>query len=147
MRIELITTVSPELHEVVQRELRAYNRAANPDFYAARELPENAAQPLNLIAFDNQNRPSGGLFGETFLLWLKVNILTVHSACRKQGIGTQLMREAEQLTIARGCRYAYLDTMDYQAPAFYEHLGYTLSGRLPDWDSHGHAKLLFTKKL
>jgi GNAT superfamily N-acetyltransferase len=147
MRIELINTVSPELREVVLRELRTYNRAANPDFYAARELPENAAQPLELIAFDEQRQPRGGLFGETALLWLKVNILTVHSAWRKRGIGTQLMREAERIAVACGCRHAYLDTMEYQAPAFYEQLGYIVAGRLPNWDSHGHAKILMTKTL
>lgn len=147
MRLELITVVSPELREVVQRELRAFNRAANPDFYGARELPENAPQPLNLIAFDRASQPRGGLFGETCLLWLKVNILTVASGHRNQGLGTQLMREGERIGIARGCQFAYVDTMEYQAPAFYEQLGYTIAGRLPNWDSHGHAKILLTKTL
>ena len=37
--------------------------------------------------------------------------------------------------------------MDYQAPDFYESLGYTITGRLDDWDSHGHAKLFLVKRL
>lgn len=147
MRMELITDVSPELREVVQRELRAFNRAANPDFYAARELPENAPQPLNLIAFDESGQPRGGLFGEAFLLWLKIHILTVQAGCRNQGLGTQLMYEAERIALARGCQFSYVDTMDYQAPAFYEQLGYTIIGRLPNWDSYGHAKIFLTKTL
>jgi hypothetical protein len=37
--------------------------------------------------------------------------------------------------------------MDYQAPDFYQCLGYTIAGRLDDWDSHGHAKLFLVKRL
>ena len=37
--------------------------------------------------------------------------------------------------------------MSYQAPEFYERLGYHVVGRIPDWDSHGHDKLYFTKDL
>ena len=147
MRIELITAVSPELREAVQRELRTFNRTANPDFYAARELPENSPQPLNLFVFGDQGQPLGGLFGETVLLWLKVNILTVHADLRQQGLGTQLMREAERIALTRGCQFAYVDTMEYQAPRFYEKLGYIVAGRLPNWDSHGHAKIFLTKAL
>lgn len=147
MRIEQITDVSPELRETVLRELRKFNRASSPDFYAARELPENAPQPLNLFAFRDEGQPCGGLFGETSLLWLKVHLLVVQPASRQRGIGTRLMREAEQIAITRGCRHAYVDTMEYQAPAFYEQLGYEVSGRLPNWDSHGHAKVFLTKLL
>jgi hypothetical protein len=37
--------------------------------------------------------------------------------------------------------------MDYQAPAFYQKLGYQIAGKLEDWDSLGHSKYLFTKQL
>jgi hypothetical protein len=37
--------------------------------------------------------------------------------------------------------------MEYQAPMFYQKLGYKLVGRLEDWDSQGHAKCFFTKSL
>jgi len=57
------------------------------------------------------------------------------------------MELAEQEATARGCRYAYVDTMDYQAPTFYRKLGYQLAGQLDDWNSRGHAKCFFTKRL
>lgn len=147
MRIELIDQASPELREAVNIHLRAFNREANPAWYAARSLIENEARPLNLFAFDADGQPHGGLFAETQFLWLKIHILSVHADCRGQGLGTQLMNEAEAIAIARGCQFAYVDTMEYQAPRFYEKLGYTIVGQLPNWDSHGHAKLFLTKQL
>jgi ribosomal protein S18 acetylase RimI-like enzyme len=57
------------------------------------------------------------------------------------------MELAEREAVARGCRHAFLDTMDYQAPDFYQKLGYQIAGKLDDWDSHGHAQFLFTKQL
>jgi GNAT superfamily N-acetyltransferase len=147
IRIEQLLTVSPELREAALAPLRAFNQAANPIWYAARDLPENAPVPLNLFAFDAANRVIAGLFGETQFRWLKVQLLAVHADHRHKGLGTRLMLESEALGLARGCRHAYVDTMEYQAPAFYEGLGYVLAGRFPDWDSHGHAKLFYIKQL
>jgi ribosomal protein S18 acetylase RimI-like enzyme len=71
----------------------------------------------------------------------------VPAELRGRGIGSELLRVAEHEAVRRGCLYAYVDTMDYQSPDFYRGAGYTLVGQLDDWDSHGHAKLLFTKRL
>jgi GNAT superfamily N-acetyltransferase len=147
MRIELIENASPELFQAVNAQLRAFNHAANPAWFAAVALPENELRPLNLFAFDDIGQPRAGLFAETQLLWLKTSILSVHADCRGQGLGTQLMNEAEAIAVARGCQFAYVDTMEYQAPRFYEKLGYAIVGRLPNWDSHGHSKLFLTKQL
>jgi len=145
MRIELVENASPELLEAVQMHLREYNRAANPDWYAARSFSEPL--PLQLFAFAESGAPLGGLLAETQFLWLKISILVVLPDFRRQGLGQQLMQKAESIALARGCRLAYLDTMEYQAPRFYEKLGYSVVGRLDNWDSHGHAKLFMTKEL
>ena len=146
-RIELIANPSPELAESIHCELRTYNRQANPAWYAARELPENEPQPLNLFAFDAAGQPRAGLFGEIVFLWLKVSILAVHHDYRRQGLGKQLMQRAEAIAVERGCQFAYVDTLETQAPEFYTRLGYQIVGRLDNWDSHGHAKLFLTKML
>jgi hypothetical protein len=44
-------------------------------------------------------------------------------------------------------QFAYVDTFDYQAPDFYRKVGFEVSGRLDNWDSHGHAKIFLTKQL
>jgi GNAT superfamily N-acetyltransferase len=146
-RVEQLAVVSPELREAALFPLREFNRLANPTWYAARDLPENAPQPVNLFAFDAAGQVIAGLFAETQFHWLKTQILAVHPNQRRQGLGKRLMLEAETIALQRGCCNAYVDTMEYQAPAFYERLGYTLAGRFPDWDSHGHAKCFYIKQL
>jgi ribosomal protein S18 acetylase RimI-like enzyme len=71
----------------------------------------------------------------------------VAESARRDGIGRHLMELAEREAANRGCQYAYLDTMDYQAPEFYLKLGYQIAGRLDNWDSHGHTKFFFVKRL
>src|SRR5207247_914715 len=134
------------LREQVNAILRDFNRDANPDFWATLDDPAKAAQPINLFAFVD-GRVIGGLFGETRLAWLKVSILAVAFEHRRKGTASRLMAEAEREAVRRGCRYAYIDTMDYQSPRLYAKLGYKVACTLEDWDSHGHAKYFFTKTL
>lgn len=147
--IHIIKTDDPgeEVKEAICTDLRQFNLENNGPFFAARELPANAPRPLCVAARDDAGRILGGLLGETQFAWLKVSIMTVIPSARRQGIGSRLLLAAESEAISRGCRYAYADTMEYQAPGFYQRLGYQLAGKLEDWDSHGHAKFFFVKRL
>ncbi len=78
--------------------------------------------------------------------WLFVNWLWVADAHRRHGIGSQLMAGAEAAARAQGCRAAYLDTFTFQAPKFYERLGYREFGRLDDFPPR-HARIWFSKAL
>ena len=78
--------------------------------------------------------------------WPFVNWLWVADSYRKRGVGSQLMGGAEAAARAQGCRAAYLDTFTFQAPKFYERLGYQEFGRLSDFPP-GHARIWFSKAL
>jgi GNAT superfamily N-acetyltransferase len=78
--------------------------------------------------------------------WLFVNWLWVADSWRKHGVGTQLLRRAEASAREKGCRAAYLDTFTFQAPKFYERLGYREFGRLDDFPL-GHARIWLWKTL
>ena len=143
----LVDAIEESLKESINAELRRYNREQNPVWYALRDGPQGDPRPLNVVALDPDQRVVGGLIAETLLAWLKVSIVSVRSDCRRMGIGSSLMALADEEAIRRGCKYAFLDTMDYQAPAFYEKLGYFICGRVDDWDSHGHAKFFMRKNL
>jgi len=133
--------------DLIRSWLGDFNRQANREFMERRELPEHQTRPLGIVAKSDEGQVVGGLLGETQFAWLKIAIMAVAPERRGKGIGKALVAEAEREAIARGCRYAYVDTMEYQAPRFYEAWGYTIVGRLDDWDSHGHAKLFLTKRL
>ncbi len=132
--------------DLVLQWLREYNWTANPDFMGQLQQPEHQARSLVLLATAESGRV-GGLFDETQLAWLRISIVSVSPDRRSQGIGTGLLAEAERQAVARGCKYAYVDTMEYQAPRFHLAHGFGIVGQTPDWDSRGHSKLYFSKRL
>jgi len=85
-----------------------------------------------------------GLFGSTAYGYLHVDMLFVPESLRGSGLGSRLMQQAEQEAIRRGCHGAYLETFDFQAPGFYDRLGYSVFGRLDDTPS-GHTRFFLRK--
>ena len=147
IRCELIEEPSDEFREVVGGVLRDHNASANPEFWRQLTNSANAAEAINVFARDQRGDVVGGLLAETQFSWLKISVMSVSAPFRSQGIGSELLRIAEDEAARRGCRYAYVDTMEYQAPQFYRRRGYQAAGELKDWDSRGHSKYLFTKPL
>ena len=86
-----------------------------------------------------------GLIGHIYAGWLFVNLLWVHADLRRRGIGQGLLAEAERYAVGLGCHSAWLDTFSFQAPGFYQKLGYTVFGTLdypPD-----HKRFFLQKRL
>jgi GNAT superfamily N-acetyltransferase len=138
--------------DLVRQWLREHNWLVNAPFMRLLQKPEHEANPLVLLASVGTANAAGsdvigGLFAETQLAWLRISIMSVHPDWRSRGIGAALLAEAEREALARGCRHAYVDTMEYQAPRFYQSHGYRVVGEIPDWDSHGHRKMYFAKEL
>ena len=136
---------TPDEQEQVLSWLRSFNADANPQFM--RSLEDGASRDFFIVARDDDGSVIGGLRGTFLHSWLKVDVMAVSPDHRRQGIGRKLVEEAEAMGAQRGCRYSYVDTMSFQAPDFYFSLGYEESGRLRNWDSHGHDKIFLTKTL
>ena len=100
-----------EIHEM----LRSYN-------HRNREAAEK--MPLGVFYEDESGRKLAGLTGETFGNWLCIKYLFVVDDLRKQGIGTKIVLSAEEEARKRNCKYVFVDTFSFQAPKFYEKLGY-----------------------
>ena len=114
--------------------------------YNRQQAGRDDVRPLILAIEDAQGQVVGGLWGRTAYDWLFVELLVVPEALRRQGVGTDLMRRAEAEAVARGCHGAWLDTFEFQARGFYERLGYTCFGELPDYPA-GSARYFLQKPL
>lgn len=81
---------------------------------------------LAILLRSSDNQIVGGVAGTIAWGLLYIKILSVHSQFRGHGYGAKLLAAAEQEGIARGCHFAHLHTMSFQAPSFYEKHGYTV---------------------
>jgi ribosomal protein S18 acetylase RimI-like enzyme len=101
---------------------------------------------VNLFLRDGDDEVVGGLLGAVWGGVLYVRFLWVGGPRRGQGLGRRLLEEAERRAIAHGCRHVFLDTFSFQAPGFYEKLGYRIYATAEDWPV-GHAHHFLRKDL
>jgi GNAT superfamily N-acetyltransferase len=77
---------------------------------------------------DSSGAVIAGVSGHTWGGCCELKQLWVHEAHRSLGFGTALMHAVEAEAQRRGCTQVVLTTHDFQAPAFYERLGYRQQG-------------------
>lgn len=114
--------------------------------YNLQFAPDAQYHPLNIFLRDVDGQVRGGLIGNTYWGWLYVSLFWVDQSARGNGHGSHMLAMAEEEALRRGCHHAHLDTLDFQAPAFYEKQGYTLWGTLDDLPP-GHKRLFYRKEL
>jgi GNAT superfamily N-acetyltransferase len=114
--------------------------------YNESQTSKSDYRPLIIAIDDAQGRVVGGLWARTEYDWLCVDLLFVPDALRGRGLGSELMKRAEEEAIARGCHSAWLDTFQFQARGFYERIGYRCFAELPDYPV-GHARYFMKKAL
>ena len=102
-------------------------------------------EPRFLVARDAAGVVQGGVRYLTAFEWLFVNWLWVAEPYRRSGAGSRLMGAVEAEARSTGCRGAYLDTFSFQAPKFYEKLGYREFGRIADFPA-GFDRIWFMKR-
>ena len=127
MQVRLENTESQKAQEIGGL-IRSYNRSK-------REAAES--EPLNIYVEDDSGELMAGLVAETFGNWLEVEYLFVKEELRGQGIGSQLLYQAESEAKKRNCRFAFVNTYQFQAPAFYQKHGYQEVFTLKDYPCTG----------
>ena len=114
---------SPEEVAFIEDELVAFN--------VAKSRPYDR-RPLHVFLRDAQGRTIGGITGETNWDWLYVDCFWLPDDLRGEGWGARLLEAAAEEARKRGCRHVFLWSFSFQAPGFYEKLGYRLFGVLDD---------------
>ena len=127
MQVRLENTESQK-SQIIGDLIRSYNRSK-------REVAES--EPLNLYVEDEHGEIMAGLVAETFGNWLEIEYLFVKEDLRGQGIGSQLLHQAESEAKKRNCRFAFVNNYQFQAPAFYQKYGYKEVFTLKDYPYTG----------
>ena len=123
MQIRL-ENIESQKSQVIGDLIRSYNRSK-------REAAES--EPLNLYVEDDSGELMAGLVAETFGNWLEIEYLFVKEDLRGQGIGSKLLQQAESEAKKRNCRSVFVNTYQFQAPAFYQKNGYKEVFTLKDY--------------
>jgi len=108
-----------ESREVINRGLSEFN---------AKHLGDHKWTGLDVYVRDATGQLVAGLIGECVLDLLYVHTLWVTESLRGRGLGTRILKAAEDDALQRGCRVVVLNTLSFQAPAFYQKLGYERTG-------------------
>jgi GNAT superfamily N-acetyltransferase len=128
----------PESETVISSGLAAYN--------AARFRPSDTAALDILVRDDNSGEPVGGLLGHTSFGLFFLDLLYLPEELRGGGLGSRIIGLAEAEARQRGCSAAFVYTVTFQAPEFYERHGYRRFGEIacpPD----GATRIFFSKAL
>jgi GNAT superfamily N-acetyltransferase len=136
-RLELTEELDDTAHTVVGMGIRQFNRS---------QAGDNNYRRLCCFLYGPEDEILGGLVAATYWGWLYVDLLWVREDQRGKGYGRRLMEQVEAEARRRGAKHAYLDTFSYQAPGFYEKLGYQVFGQLPEFPDD-HTRYFFTKTL
>ena len=136
--IDIDESPDPGLRDAILQPLKAFNESR-----IGPVKPELLAITLR---DPDSGAVAGGLWGASVVGWLYVDLLVVPEGFRGQGLGTELLRKAEDIARKRGCIGMWLHTATFQAPAFYEKMGFTAFGKVPDYPL-GHATIYYMKRL
>ena len=123
-----LENIDSQKSQIIGDLIRSYNRSK-------REVAES--EPLNLYVEDDSGELMAGLVAETLGNWLEIEYLFVKDDLRGQGIGSQLLQQAESEAKKRNCRFVFLNTYQFQAPAFYQKQGYKEVFTLKDYPYTG----------
>lgn len=113
-----VTTIGKADSALDQRlndELDKFNASATPDVASAEELTVRMEDDGELIA---------GVSGWTWGKAAGIGMTWVRENQRGTGIGASLLAAFENEARGRGCTHVFVTSFTFQAPGFYQRLGY-----------------------
>jgi len=139
-RFNVIANPTEDDVKEFQKGLEAYNmEKTNGEF--------NSPQPwLNLVLKDHEGKIVGGILTSTLYWSLYLEVLWVDNKYRGLGYGRHLVLAAQKLAKKNGCITSHVYTFSWQAPDFYQAVGYKLIATYEGYHG-GITELILMKRL
>ncbi|RDJ27114.1 GNAT family N-acetyltransferase [Bosea caraganae] len=134
--VDLTDTVDPEFQTVITDGLTGYNKEMGG---------AGDGKPLTIAIKDQDGRFVGGLLGRSSMGLLFINLFYLPKSLRGSGLGTRILKMAEDEARNRGCNKAVLYTISFQAPDFYKRHGWQVFGEITP--NPGATRFFMTKDL
>lgn len=122
--LPLSDTVPDDARETILSGIKAHNNAL---------LGPTDRRDLFIPLTNAEGRVEGGLVAYTGRGWLYVEMLFVPEHRRGQGLAGALLQRAEDEAKVRGCKGAYIDTINPDARRAYERQGYKTFGSIDNF--------------
>jgi GNAT superfamily N-acetyltransferase len=114
--------------------------------YHAKQGHQRTSEIINIFLKDANKKVHGGIIVTVLWNGMEINSLWVEESLRGQGLGKKLVLAAEKEGRKRGCKIIYTNTFTWQAPKFYEKLGYKPYGKLDNFPP-GNSLTYYFKNL
>jgi GNAT superfamily N-acetyltransferase len=136
--VTLSETRDPQAEAVVTGGLAAYNKET---------FGRVDTRTLDILVRDGTSGEIvGGLLGRSSLGLFFLDLFYLPKELRRSGLGSRMIALAEDEARRRGCTAAFVYTVTFQAPDFYERHGYRRFGEIacpPD----GATRIFLSKTL
>ena len=119
---------------LAEMDYKAFEEAIGPLWTAqnAADGTDNSKEHWAFTLRDEAGRVVAGVGGHIKWDWMYVQHLIVAPELRGTGVGTELMRQAEELARSKEVVGMYLKTLGYQAKDFYLKCGFEVNGVIAD---------------
>ncbi len=106
--------------------------------------PSYQKERINWLAYESEDILVGVLTANLLWDWIYIDELWVDERYRGTGLGQKLMNFAEDYAISHSLTGLWIWTQSWQAPNFYDRLGYEEFTRFNDFPK-GHYRIGFRK--
>lgn len=138
--MEIKTRDYLENKQIIIKQLDEYTVETVP------ELSQYEFKPISLVC-EEDGQIFGRIVGEIHWHYLRIELFYVDGKIRGKGVGSRLLSEIEQIAEKEQCSLVFLETMSFNAPAFYLHHGYEIIGQIDHHPLEDETHYFMCKRL
>lgn len=141
MNIETTSHPKKEDLKIISDGIKSYNQQ-----YLSDDVVFEEDTRFAVFAKDDNGKVLGGIRACGYWNYCVLELLWLSEETRRSGVGSRLVEAFEEFAALKGFNYIRTETVSFQARPFYEKLGYTVYGELPDFPK-GHTTYCLFKEL